>query len=84
MTDEYDPWDFKTNLTVEDAGCGHGEAIVEGFPMFDSTKEAQEWINKLISMQKLYNELKEAFINQDEYPPLTKWFKAVVKVEDAE
>lgn len=65
MTETYDDWDFKKNLTVEDAGCGHGEAIVEGFPMFDSQKEAQEWIDKIKIMKAMYDEI----MNEKDYVP---------------
>ncbi len=65
MTETYDDWDLKKNITVEDAGMGHGYTNLEGFPMFDSQKEGEEWVEKLILMKAMYDEIME----QKEYIP---------------
>lgn len=82
MTEE-DAFSFK-DLYVEDAGMGHGYAIIEGWHYYDTKKEASEQIAEWVAMEKIYNELKKAFIEHDEYPPLTKWFKETVVVERKE
>jgi hypothetical protein len=64
-------------LTIEDAGMGHGYAMPEGFHYYDSVKECQEEVDKWIIMEKMYEEI----MREKEYIPVLQvvYNKAIMK-----